>query len=140
MSTGWLWAINGGDFMYYIFQNGDDFGFKCDEIHEIAETDIPIGDDVYQQFFDLQCDGKSLRIKDINGTTFDEIFEEYTPEIMETIEEKIIRLKNRLLETDHMVVECYEHSLLGLEMPYDIAALHTERQAIKDEIETLQVG
>lgn len=126
--------------MYYIFQNGDDFGFKCDEIHEIAETDIPIGDDVYQQFFDLQCDGKSLRIKDINGTTFDEIFEEYTPEIMETIEEKIIRLKNRLLETDHMVVECYEHSLLGLEMPYDIAALHTERQAIKDEIETLQVG
>ena len=126
--------------MYYIFQNGDDFGFKCDEIHEIAETDIPIGDDVYQQFFDLQCDGKSLRIKDINGTTFDEIFEEYTPEIMETIEEKIIRLKNRLLDTDHMVVECYEHSLLGLEMPYDIAALHTERQAIKDEIETLQVG
>lgn len=126
--------------MYYIFQNGDDFGFKCDEIHEIAETDIPIGDDVYQQFFNLQCDGKSLRIKDINGTTFDEIFEEYTPEIMETIEEKILRLKNRLLETDHMVVECYEHSLLGLEMPYDIAALHTERQAIKDEIETLQVG
>ena len=126
--------------MYYIFQNGDDFGFKCDEIHEIAETDIPISDDVYQQFFDLQCDGKSLRIKDVNGTTFDEIFEEYTPEIVETTEEKIIRLKNRLLETDHMVVECYEHSLLGLEMPYDIAALHTERQAIKDEIETLQVG
>lgn len=126
--------------MYYIFQNGDDFGFKCDEIHEIAETDIPIGDDVYQQFFDLQCNGKSLRIKNINGTTFDEIFEEYTPEIVETTEEKIIRLKNRLLETDHMVVECYEHSLLGLEMPYDIAALHTERQAIKDEIETLQVG
>lgn len=126
--------------MYYIFQNGDDFGFKCNEIHEITETDIPIGDDVYQQFFDLQCDGKSLRIKDINGTTFDEIFEEYTPEIVETTEEKIIRLKNRLLETDHMVVECYEHSLLGLEMPYDIAALHTERQAIKDEIETLQVG
>ena len=126
--------------MYYIFQNGDDFGFKCDEIHEIAETDIPIGDDVYQQFFDLQCNGKSLRIKDVNGTTFDEIFEEYTPEIVETTEEKIIRLKNRLLETDHMVVECYEHSLLGLEMPYDIAALHTERQAIKDEIETLQVG
>ena len=126
--------------MYYIFQNGDDFGFKCDEIHEIAETDIPIGDDVYQQFFDLQCNGKSVRIKNINGTTFDEIFEEYTPEIVETTEEKIIRLKNRLLETDHMVVECYEHSLLGLEMPYDIAALHTERQAIKDEIETLQVG
>lgn len=126
--------------MYYIFQSGDNFGFKCNEIHEISETDVPIGDDVYQQFFDLQCNGKSLRIKDINGTTFDEIFEEYTPEIVETTEEKIIRLKNRLLETDHMVVECYEYSLLGLEMPYDITALHTERQTIKDEIETLQAG
>lgn len=124
--------------MYYIFQDGEEFGFKCDEIHEIAETDIPISTEIYQQFFDTQCCGVSLRIKDINGTTFEEIFEEYVPEIVETTEEKIIRLKARLLETDHMVVECYEHDLLGKEMPYDIVALHEERQSIKDEIEALQ--
>ena len=124
--------------MYYIFQNGDDFGFKCDEIHEITEFDILISNEIYQQFFDTQCCGKSLRIKDINGTTFEEIFEEYMPEYVETTEDKLIRLKARLLETDHMVVECYEHSMLGKEMPYDIVALHEERQEIKHEIESLQ--
>ena len=65
--------------MYYIFQNGDDFGFKCDEIHEITESDVLISDEIYQQFFDTQCSGKSLRIKNINGTIFEEIFEEYQP-------------------------------------------------------------
>lgn len=124
--------------MYYIFQDGDNFGFKCDDIHEITEADVLISDEIYQHFFDVQCRGKSLRIKDIHGTTFEEIFEEYVPEYIETTEEKLIRLKARLLETDHMVVECYEHSLLGKEMPYDIVALHEERQAIKIEIETLQ--
>ena len=129
--------------MYYIFQNGDDFGFKCDEIHEITESDILISDEIYRQFFDVLCGnegccGKSLRIKNINGTTFEEIFEEYMPEYVETTEEKLIRLKARLLETDHMVVECYEHSMLGKEMPYDIVALHEERQEIKHEIESLQ--
>lgn len=124
--------------MYYIFQNDDDFGFKSDEVHEITEIDVLISDEIYQQFFDTQCCGKSLRIKNINGTTFEEIFEEYVPEHVETTEEKIIRLKNRLSETDHMVVECYEHSMLGLEMPYDIVALHEERQEIKTEIESLQ--
>ena len=124
--------------MHYIFQNGDDFGFKSDEIHEITETDVLISNEIYQRFFDMQCCGKSLRIKNINGTTFEEIFEEYVPEHIETTEEKIIRLNARLLETDHMVVECYEHSMLGLEMPYDIVTLHEERQAIKTEIENLQ--
>ena len=129
--------------MYYIFQNGDDFGFKCDEIHEITESDILISDEIYRQFFNMQCGdeeccGKCLKIKDINGTTFEEIFEEYVPEYAETTEEKLIRLKARLLETDHMVVECYEHSMLGKEIPYDIVALHEERQEIKHEIENLQ--
>lgn len=124
--------------MYYIFQNDDDFGFKCDEVHEITDADVLISDELYQRFFDAQCCGRSLRLKDIDGTTFEEIFEEYIPEHIETTEEKLIILKARLLETDHMVVECYEHSMLGKEMPYDIVALHEERQAIKTEIENLQ--
>ena len=72
--------------MYYIFQNGDDFGFKCDDIHEITESDVLISDDIYWQFFNFQCGSdeyccKSLKLKDIHGTTFDEIFEEYVPEV-----------------------------------------------------------
>ena len=129
--------------MYYIFQNGDDFGFKCDGFHEITEFDIAISDEIYQQFFGAQCGsngccGKSFKIKDINGTTFEEIFEEYCPEYEETIEDKIIRLNTRLTELDHMVAECYECALLGLEMPYNVSDIHEERQTIKTEIESLQ--
>ena len=124
--------------MYYIFQNGDDFGFKCDEIHEITESDVLISDEFYQQFFDVQSSGKLLRVKNINGTTFEEIFEEYTLEYEETTEDKFLRLNNRLTEIDHMVAECYECSLLGLDLPYNVAVLHEERKAIKTEIESLQ--
>ncbi len=125
--------------MYYIFQNGDDFGFKCDEIHEITETDVLINDEVYRQFFDTQCgNGKSFRVKNINGITFEEIFEEYCPEYEETAEDKIIRLKSRLNELDHMVAECYECNMLGLDLPYNIVELHEERQTIKAEIANLQ--
>lgn len=129
--------------MYYIFQNGDDFGFKCDEIHKITESDILISDEIYRQFFDVQCGneeycGKSLRIKNINGTTFEEIFEEYCPEHEEMAEDKIFRLEARLTELDHMVAECYECSLLQLDLPYNVQDIHEERQAIKVEIESLQ--
>ncbi len=124
--------------MYYIFQNGDDFGFKCNEIHEITESDVLISDEIYQQFFDTQSNGKLLRVKDINGATFEEIFEEYVLEYEETKEDKLIRLNNRLTEIDHMVAECSECNLLGLDLPYNVAELHEERKAIKTEIETLQ--
>lgn len=124
--------------MYYIFQNGDDFGFKCDDIHEITESDILINDEIYQQFFDIQSGGRSLRVKNINGTTFEEIFEEYVIEYKETTEDKLLRLNNRLTEIDHMVAECYECNLLGLDMPYDVTAIHEERQALKAEINNIK--
>jgi hypothetical protein len=79
-----------------------------------------------------------LRVKNINGTTFEEIFEEYVIEYEETTEDKLLRLNNRLTEIDHMVAECYECNLLGLDMPYDVAAIHEERKTIKAEIESLQ--
>ena len=84
--------------MYYIFQNGDDFGFKCDEVHEITDTDVLISDEIYQQFFDTQCCGKSLRIKDINGSTFDEIFEEYTPQYEEPEPSEVDLLRQEIEE------------------------------------------
>lgn len=92
--------------MYYIFKNGDDFGFKCDEIHEITESDVLINDEIYQRFFDIQCGGKLLRVKDINGTTFEEIFEEYQP-VNDTLEEQPLseteELKQRVAQLEAMV-------------------------------------
>lgn len=92
--------------MYYIFQNDNDFGFKCSEIHEITESDILISDEIYQRFFDKQYSGKLLRIKNIKGKTFEEIFEEYQI-INENLDEQPLseteELKQRIAQLEEMV-------------------------------------
>lgn len=53
-------------------------------------------------------------------------------------EQKIFELQSQLNETDYKIIKCNEYSLAGLELPYDIEALHKERQAIRDKINQLQ--
>lgn len=65
--------------MKYIFITKNGFGFKMDGINEILPTDIQISDVVYNRFFELQSQGKQFRIRNINGTTFEEIFEDIIP-------------------------------------------------------------
>jgi len=55
-----------------------------------------------------------------------------------TAAEKIAELKKQLSATDYKVIKCAECQLLGREMPYDVAAIHAERQAIRDEINKLE--
>lgn len=52
--------------------------------------------------------------------------------------EKIAELKKKLSATDYKVIKCSECQLLGEETPYDVAELHAERQAIRDEINKLE--
>lgn len=64
---------------------------------------------------------------------------EYTIEDVEkTPAEQIAELKKQLADTDYKVIKCAECQLLGEEMPYDMATLHAERQAIRDEINKLE--
>jgi len=62
----------------------------------------------------------------------------YVPNREKTAAEKIRELKAQLSATDYKVIKCSECQLLGQEMPYDVAALHTERQAIRDRINQLE--
>lgn len=55
-----------------------------------------------------------------------------------TNEAKIMVLKSQLSATDYKIIKCSEHQLAGLEAPYDIAALHAERQAIRDQINAVE--
>ena len=48
-------------------------------------------------------------------------------------------LKEKLAETDYRIIKCYEYQLAGLELPYDVQELHTERQAIRDRINLLRI-
>lgn len=52
--------------------------------------------------------------------------------------EQIAELKKQLAATDYQVIKCAECQLLGVEMPYDVAELHAERQAIRDRINQLE--
>ncbi len=60
---------------------------------------------------------------------------EHSPE---KIEAEIARLQDELSATDYQVIKSYEYALAGEQPPYDIAAVHTERQQIRDRIRTLE--
>lgn len=47
-------------------------------------------------------------------------------------------LKSELQESDYKVIKCSEAMAVGAEMPYDMASLHNERQALRDKINKLE--
>ena len=61
------------------------------------------------------------------------------PEAKPTAEQQIAELKAQLAATDYKVIKCSEAWMSGAEAPYDIYALHAERQAIRDQINALEV-
>lgn len=52
--------------------------------------------------------------------------------------EQIMALKAELSATDYKVIKCSEAQLAGEELPYDIVAIHAERQALRDKINELE--
>lgn len=63
-----------------------------------------------------------------------EVWEQRT-ELLPTIAD----YKERLTSTDYKIIKCCEYQLTGSELPYDIAALHSERQNIRDKINALEI-
>lgn len=51
---------------------------------------------------------------------------------------KIKDLIYDLSSEDYKIIKCYEASLIGSELPYDIHELHEKRQKLRDKINTLQ--
>lgn len=51
---------------------------------------------------------------------------------------RIAELKAQLDGTDYKIIKCSECQLAGVELPYDVVALHAERQALRDEINQLE--
>ena len=95
---------------------------------------VPIGTEIT-----VEKDGTTVTQKKRFWTAED--FEEvqmYIPYREKTAAEKIAELKAQLAATDYKVIKCSECQLLGQEMPYDVAELHAERQAIRDEINRLE--
>ena len=70
------------------------------------------------------------------------VFVDYISDIDEGVpkSEEIERLKSELQESDYKVIKCAEAMAVGAEMPYDVASLHKERQALRDKINELESG
>ncbi len=59
------------------------------------------------------------------------------------VQKRISDLKESLTSTDssigdYRITKCYEASLIGMDMPYNVADLHQARQAVRDEINQLE--
>lgn len=53
-------------------------------------------------------------------------------------EETIALLKSQLAQDDYKIIKCAEYQLNQSPLPYDIAELHRERQAIRNQINILE--
>jgi len=51
---------------------------------------------------------------------------------------EIYKLKRKLSNNDYKIIKCYEYSLNGKNAPYDVAAIHAENEATRDQINVLQ--
>lgn len=51
---------------------------------------------------------------------------------------QIADLKARIAASDYKVIKTYEYALLGEQTGYDMEAVHAERQALRDQINTLE--
>lgn len=66
----------------------------------------------------------------------------YEPTREEIIAEKqaaIESYKTQIASSDYKIIKCAEAQILGVEMPYDVASLHVERQALRDKINKIEV-
>lgn len=64
----------------------------------------------------------------------------YIPHRILTPAQQIQNLKEQLASTDYRVLKCSECQLLGQAMPYDVAELFAQRQALRDQINRLEQG
>ena len=84
---------------------------------------------------------RQLACKYINGNW---IFDENKyQEILKAKEKEntkgeIAKLQRQLADTDYKIIKCSEYQLAGLEIPYNVAELHQERQTLRDKINELE--
>ena len=69
---------------------------------------------------------------------------DYTPseptkeEIIASYQAEIEQHKAQIAESDYKVIKCAEAKLLDTVLPYDIIALHDNRQVLRDKINDLE--
>lgn len=86
------------------------------------------------------ANGGKFRSESLGDGTY-KIVEIIVPEPTEReqMQERIVRLKQALTDSDYKVIKCAEAQMAGVELPYNIAELHAERQELRDMINELEL-
>ncbi len=105
----YILALISTDYNYYVVN--EDTGYE--EVHE-----IPINKE-YSWSYDL-------------------VMTQITNASNDKIKDEIFSLKSELYNSDFKIIKSYEYSLVDKPLPYDVEALHTERQALRDKIDKLE--
>ena len=70
--------------------------------------------------------------------TEEELAEQARQQQISQVTAQIDDLKARIAASDYKVIKTYEYTLLGEQTEYDMEAVHAERQALRDQINTLE--
>ncbi|MBD5498012.1 MAG: hypothetical protein HDR11_09665 [Lachnospiraceae bacterium] len=81
---------------------------------------------------------KEPPMKKIPELTLEEIAAQEQERKIEELRVQIEGYKARIDTTDYRIIKAYEYSTVGLEVEYDIDALHKERQSYRDAINELE--
>lgn len=113
---------------YGMVQNGEEQGVIVDRIPSISNIEELCS---YQYI-----DGEYV----FDSAEYAELIKQTeTSTSISSLQDKIKKLETELASSDYKIIKSYEQSLVGVECEYDILALHAERQAIRDQINELQV-
>ena len=97
---------------------------KPNIVQTFSDCEIKCPDDVFESNYAIA-----------QSEAYGEIIVEDIPD---SPEEQIASLKAELESTDYKIIKCSEAQMVGEELPYDIVALHAERQALRDRINELE--
>lgn len=116
-----------------------------------ADCKYPLDNGEYAAYTTLYREGDGWYELSDDGSVYTEPVAPVQPELTEEKKAELDRqqqisqviaqiddLKARIAASDYKIIKTYEYTLLGEQTEYDIEAVHAERQALRDQINTLE--
>ena len=133
---------------------GDDITVNTDgfRLYLDADCKYPLDNGEYETYttlyrkgdgwYELSDDG-SVYIEPVVPVqpepTEEELAEQERQQQISQLTAQINDLKDRIAASDYKVIKTYEYTLIGEQTEYDIEEVHAERQALRDQINTLEI-
>ena len=104
-----------------------------------ADCKYPLDNGEYAAYTTLFRKGDGWYELSDDGSVYIEPVAPVQPEpTEEELAEQVDDLKTRIAASDYKVIKTYEYTLLGEQTEYDMETVHAERQALRDQINTLE--